>query len=92
MINIHSKVKHKLKEMNTRFSLRTLQARSNDFVQKKRKPSCMYIHYVSQLIKATDGSGDCYTDNYYHCSFIKQRITKKHCSHCPHYKSLIEKI
>jgi hypothetical protein len=68
-----------------RFSIKTLLVRQNDFV---RPVACEYFTKVSQLIKDRIGGTDDYTDIYTFCSYIKKRITKKHCKNCNFYKSI----
>lgn len=66
-----------------RFSIKTLLLRQNEFV---RPVCCEYFTKVSQLIKDRTGSGDNYTDTYIQCTYLKKRITKKHCRNCNFYK------
>jgi len=57
----------------------------------KKKPICVHLNHVSQLIKDTTGSGNTYTDSYFKCSKEGKRITRKHCRSCVFYKPLINK-
>ena len=68
-----------------RFSIKTLLLRQNDFV---RPCACEFFCKVSQLIKDRTGGGNDYLDSYTYCSYLKTRITKKHCKDCNFYKSV----
>lgn len=69
----------------TRFSIKTLLIRQGAFV---RPVCCDFFTRVSQLIKDRTGGGDNYTDSYIFCSYLKKRITKKHCLNCNFYKAV----
>lgn len=51
-----------------------------------KKQPCKFLTRPSQLIKDRTGQGNDYTDTYYYCTELKQRITKKHCKDCKLYK------
>jgi hypothetical protein len=68
-----------------RFSPRTLLARMN---APQPKTICKYFNKTSQIIKPHNKDDYPYTDTHIECSFLHQRITKKHCTKCQHYEKL----
>lgn len=72
--------------MTNNFSIRTNIIHMN---APKRKAPCLYFIGVSRLVKATDGSGDAYTDTYNQCNKTKKRIRKSACINCVMYQPII---
>lgn len=70
---------------NSRFSIRTLLSRMN---APEPKSICKYFNKVSQLIKPRTKDDYPYTDTHIECSYLHQRITKKHCTKCQYYEKL----
>ena len=71
-------------ESTKRFSIRTLL---NNMNAPKRKITCIYLIHISQLIKNhTASDEESYIDNYFKCTKINDRISKRHCLNCTMYK------
>lgn len=69
------------------FSIRTNIIHTN---APKRTRQCLYLCRISQLIKATDGSGEQYSDSYLYCNKTKRRLNTKHrCLNCVMYNPII---
>ena len=68
-----------------RYSIKNLESKMKN-PRPKRKGQCLYLVKISKVVKDTTGTGSSYTNTYWQCNKIQNRIFKRSCANCPMYK------